>query len=93
MLFESRRTYDILVQNFGTPKSQHPEIAPASQRLEIHFLDNVPVRVALEAHKQGYLTTLRAYLRRTWRDVTLDGGDTRPGEIPRHLLTGSPQSS
>jgi len=83
MLFENRRTFDILAQNFGKPRSQFPQIALAFQDLEFPFLQDVPLEVALAARRQGYLANFRVYLRNTWGDITNESHDAEAGEITK----------
>lgn len=67
MLFENQRTYDILIQNFGEPsESSFENISLAFQDLEFPFLHNVPISIALQARKEGYLHKFRSYLRDVW---------------------------
>lgn len=84
MLFEKRRSYDLLVRNLGRPDSDRfQEIALAFQELEFPFLHNVPIGVALEAHGKGYMAGFRNYLRDTWSLVKTDGLDEYSVEASR----------
>jgi hypothetical protein len=73
MLFEKRRNYELLVRNFGRPESDRfHEIALAFQDLDFPFLHNVPIDVALQAHREGHLSRFRNYLRETWGSAVTD---------------------
>lgn len=68
MLFERKSNYNLFIENFQHDSpTEFQEIALAFQDLTFPFLHNVPIDVALDAHREGYLSKFRSYLRETWQ--------------------------
>lgn len=73
LIFEEAFLYEFFSTNFGSSArgtDVWQQLSGAFQKLDFHFLNNVPLRKALEIRRHGYFKSFRNYLLDLWATVS-----------------------